>query len=132
MVKISSEFIYSPVVETPTFMIIMNMPSYIKFLKKLIPQKFLFLNSSLIEEIDEIKNILKKNSKELEIVKINATEIANKIGSTVVSNIVMLAALAKKTNIVNVDTIKKVLSKVFNKNVLDMNLKALDYGVKSV
>jgi len=130
MVKISDEFIYSPVVETPTLMIIMNMPSYIKFLKKFVPKKFLFLNSSLIEESDDIKNFLKKNSKDLEIVRVDATEVANKIGSTIVSNIVMLGVLAKKTNIVKIDTIENVLSKFFGKNVLDINLKALDYGVK--
>lgn len=132
MVKISDSFIYSPVVETPTIMIVMNTPSYLKFVKKLLPQKVLFLNSSLIEEKEEIKEFLKNHSKNLEIIKIPATAIANKIGSTIVSNMVMLGALAKKTKIVSLDSVKTTLSKIFNKKVLEINLKALDIGEKSV
>ncbi len=131
MVKISDRFIHSPVVEEPTMMTIMNMPSYIKFLKKFVPQKFLFLNTSLIEEKNEIIEFLKSHAKNLEIIKINATEIANKIGSTLVSNIVMLTAVVKKTNIVKIETIKNTISKIFSKKVLEINLKTIDYVMSS-
>lgn len=128
MVKISDSFIYSPVAETPTILTLMNMPSYIKFIKKFIPQKFLFINTSLIEEQEDIKKLIKEYEKNLEVVRIAATEIANKIGNTLVANIVMLGALAKKTKVVNISSIKNTLSKLFNKKVLDINLKALDKG----
>ncbi|MFN3550273.1 MAG: 2-oxoacid:acceptor oxidoreductase family protein [Endomicrobiia bacterium] len=126
MVKISDKFIYSPIVENPTIMIIMNLPSYLKFVKKFLPQKFLFLNSSLIEEKEDIKEFIKNYSKDLEIIKIPATEIANKIGFTVVSNTVMLSQVVKKTGIFKIDSIKKTLEKIFSKKVLEINLKALD------
>ncbi|MCS7227525.1 MAG: 2-oxoacid:acceptor oxidoreductase family protein [Endomicrobia bacterium] len=132
MVKIADSFIYSPVVETPTIMTIMNMPSYIKFVKKLIPQKFLFLNSSLIEEDEETKEVLKSQVQHLNIVKVEATALANKLGNTIISNIVMLGALVKKTNIVKIESIKTVLYKIFSKKILDINLKALKIGENSI
>ncbi len=128
MVKISDRFIYSPIVENPTIMIIMNLPSYLKFVRKFLPQKFLFLNSSLIEEKEDIKDLIKNYPKNLKIIKVSATEIANKIGSTVVSNIVMLSAVLKETKIFKIDSIKITLEKIFSKNkkVLQTNLKALN------
>lgn len=132
MIKISDNFIYSPVVEEPTMMTIMNMPSYIKFLKKYVPQKFLFLNTSLIEEKNEIIEFLKSHAKNLEIVRVNATEIANKIGSTLVSNIVMLTSVVKRTGIVKIDSVRSVITKIFSKKVLDINLKAIDFVMSEV
>jgi 2-oxoglutarate ferredoxin oxidoreductase subunit gamma len=132
MVKISDSFIYSPVVEEPTMVTIMNMPSYIKFLKKFIPQKFLFLNTTLIEEKTEIIEFLKSHAKNLEIVRVNATEIANKIGTTLVSNIVMLTTIVKRTNVVKIDSVRNILSKIFSKKTLDINLKAIDYVMANV
>ncbi|MEN3014111.1 MAG: 2-oxoacid:acceptor oxidoreductase family protein [Endomicrobiia bacterium] len=128
MVKISNNFIYSPIIENPTVAIIMNMPSYLKFVKKFIPQKFLFLNTSLIEEQEEIKKFINQYAKNLEVIKVAATEIANKIGNTLVSNIVMLGALIHRTKIIDIYIIKKVLSNMFNKKNLTLNLKALDVG----
>ncbi|MCS7231251.1 MAG: 2-oxoacid:acceptor oxidoreductase family protein [Elusimicrobiota bacterium] len=128
MVKISESFIFSPIIENPTIVTLMNMPSYLKFIKKFIPQKFLFINTSLIEEQEEIKKFLKHYSKNLEIIKVAATEIANKIGSTVVSNIVMLGAIARRTEIIKITSIKETLYKIFSKKILDINLKALDIG----
>ncbi len=132
MIKISDNFIYSPVVEEPTLVAIMNMPSYIKFLKKFIPQKFLFLNTSLIEEKAEITEFLKKYAKNVEIIRVKATEIASKIGSIFVSNVVMLTAIVKKTNIVEIDSVKNAVSKILNKKVLDINLKTIDYVLSNI
>lgn len=128
MVKIADRFIYSPVVETPTITTIMNMPSYIKFVNKFTPQKFLFLNSSLIDEQQEITELIKEHLKQIDIVRVQATELANKIGNVIISNIIMLGAMIKKTHILEIASVKSVMTKIFNKKVLDINLKALDIG----
>ncbi len=134
MVKISDSFIFSPVVENPTILTVMNIPSYLKFVKKFIPQKFLFINSSLIEEQTEIKNFLAEHSKNINIIKISATDIANKIGTTVVSNIVMLGAIIKVTRLLKAESIKNIINKFFNHNkkILELNIQALEEGLKSV
>ncbi|MCX7957088.1 MAG: 2-oxoacid:acceptor oxidoreductase family protein [Endomicrobia bacterium] len=130
MVKISDSFIYSPVIEKPSVVVVFNMPSYIKFLKKIVPQKYLFINSSLVEEEEDIKNFLKDSSKNLKIIKVAVTELANKIGSSVVSNVIMIGALIKELKIIDISTIKFILPKIFNKKFIDINLKALDIGYK--
>ncbi|MCS7151521.1 MAG: 2-oxoacid:acceptor oxidoreductase family protein [Endomicrobia bacterium] len=131
MVKISSNFIYSPIIEIPSITIIMNMPSYVKFINKLLPSKFLFLNSSLIDEITKISDIYKEKS--LKIFKISATDIANKIGSSVVANIIMLGAVIKATKIIeNINTVKNVIVKNFKEKFWELNFKALNAGMETV
>lgn len=128
MVKISDSFIYSPVLETPTIMTVMNMPSYLKFVKKYIPQRILFINSSLVEEQKDITEFIKNYSPTLQIIKIAVTEIANKLGSTIVSNMVMLGAMIKVTGLAKIDTVKTVISKLFSKKVIELNITALQTG----
>ncbi len=132
MVKISDEFIYSPVVETTTILTVMNFPSYLKFVQKFIPQKFLFINSSLVEEKEEIKKFLEQHSKNLHTIKVQATELANKIGSTIVSNIVMLGAIIKATNLLKPTSVKDVIYKVFNKKIAELNVSALEEGMRNI
>lgn len=132
MVKIADRFIYSPVVEMPTITTIMNTPSYIKFIHKFMPQKFLFLNSSLIDEQQEIAEFIKNQLKKIDIVRIHATEFANKLGNVITANIIMLGAIIKKTHILEITSVKTVMAKIFSKKVLEINLQALDIGQNSV
>lgn len=132
MVKIADSFIYSPVVESPTITVIMNLPSYIKFIKKFTPQKFLFLNSTLIDEKD-IQQFYKTYSKYLNIVRVNVTELANQLGNIVTSNMIMLGSMIKKINIVKVESVKTIITKIFNnKKIVELNFKALSIGIDAV
>lgn len=127
MVKISDTFIYSPIVETPTVTVIMNTPSYLKFVHKLMPTKYLLLNSSLIKETKDIQETM--SGKNLYVIKIPATEFANNLGSTVVANIVMLGVLIKVTKIVeNINTVKNVITKTIKEKFWELNFNALNMG----
>ncbi len=132
MVKISDEPIYSPVIEHPTEMVIMNTPSYLKFIKKFLPQKILFLNTSLVEENEEITRLILTQIPQLEIIRVNATEIANKIGNILSSNMVMLGSIVQKLKIISVETVKTVLGKIFDEKILELNLQAFIKGMESL
>lgn len=81
---VSTEEIYSPVVEIADTLLIMNQPSYLKFMGCLKPWGVFFLNSSMAEHIE--------NGNEHTIFKIPATEIASDLGNVLVSNMVMVGA----------------------------------------
>lgn len=129
MIKISDNFIYSPVVETPTITVIMNMPSYIKFVNKLSPTKYLILNSSLIKDTKEITQLAIDQKANFKIIKIPATELANKLGSTVAANIIILGALIKVTRVIeNINTVKNVITRTIREKFWELNLNALNMG----
>lgn len=81
---VSTEEIYSPVVEIADTLLIMNQPSYLKFKDRLKSGGALFLNSSMVEQVE--------NDNEHNIFKIPATEIASELGNVLVSNMVMMGA----------------------------------------
>ncbi|HHT9125101.1 MAG TPA: 2-oxoacid:acceptor oxidoreductase family protein [Candidatus Brocadiia bacterium] len=86
---ISTEEIYSPVVEIADTLLIMNQPSYLKFKDRLKSGGILFLNSSMVEQAENDPELA---SGEHTIFKIPATEIASELGNVLVSNMVMTGA----------------------------------------
>lgn len=80
---ISSEEIFSPLIEEADTLIVMNQPSYLKFKGMLKPNGLLILNASMVTPDSPLGE---------KIYKIPATEIASKLGNVLVSNIVVLGA----------------------------------------
>ena len=89
---VSTEEIYSPVVEEADTIIAMNQPSYLKLKNYLKPSSLLFLNSSLVKEVESLN--------EITTYRIPATEIANELGNVVASNMVMMGAYNTIKNLV--------------------------------
>src|SRR3990167_1044029 len=80
---ISTEEIFSPLIEEADTLIVMNLPSYQKYKDMLKPDGLLIMNSSMIKS---------DNLPDVKTYKIPATEIASKLGNVLVSNVVMLGA----------------------------------------
>ncbi len=126
-VIVSDKPIASPVLAMSQNIIVMNKPSLDKFESRVKEKGILFMNSSLIDK-EPTRN-------DIEIIKIPANEIADKLGNTVVANMVMLGAFIEKTKYLPLDTIKEVVEKFLSerkKELIEINLKALDEGAKLV
>lgn len=126
-VVVSDEEIGSPIVLSPSAAIVMNIQSFEKFAPMVRPGGVLLINSSLIEQKcvrTDIRQIL-----------IPANEIADKIGSSRVANMVMLGAFLKATEAVEVDSIVYTLKKklpAHRQNLMPMNEEALKAGAALV
>jgi 2-oxoglutarate ferredoxin oxidoreductase subunit gamma len=96
-VVISDEEIASPVASAPESVVAMNLPSLIRFQNQVQSGGVLFVNSSLIEA--EVPR------GDIDVVKVPANAIAEKLGSLKSANMVMFGAFAKKSNLVSIDTI---------------------------
>lgn len=120
---ISKEEIFSPVIEEADTLLMMNLPSYLKFKDLLKENSTLFLNSSMISNIEVPANT--------NLIKIPATEIANDIGNVVASNMVMLGAYNAVKNIVSIQTFLSCLKNVLKgkkKHFFDVNKLAIERG----
>lgn len=120
-VAISDEEIASPVASSPEYVVVMNQPSLVKFQNQLESGGLLFVNSSLVET---------ENSRgDIDVVKVPAGELAEKLGSPKSINMVMLGAFIKKTNLVSISTLIDGLGKSMKrKEGMDINKKALMAG----
>ena len=121
-VAISDEEIASPVASSPEFVIVMNLPSLIRFQNQIQSGGLLFVNSSLVEA--------QISRGDIDIVRVPANSIADKLGSPKSANMVMLGAFTKKSNLVSLSTVIEALRNTLGNKLklIAVNERALQAG----
>ena len=121
-VVISDEEIASPVASAPEFVVAMNKPSMVRFQNQIQSGGVLLINSTLIDA--EISR------GDVDVVRVPAGEIAEKLGSPKSANMVMLGAFIKKSNLVSISTVIEELKNTLKKKekLIAINEKALRAG----
>jgi 2-oxoglutarate ferredoxin oxidoreductase subunit gamma len=122
---ISSGTIYSPLVEQADSLIILNQPSYDRFLPVLRPEGLLIVNSTGVEmDADPPPAGCRALSAP-------AAGIAAELGNVKVGNMVLLGAFVQTTGIVEEDNCRTVLREVLGQrraDLLDLNIEAFRRG----
>ncbi len=124
-VVVSDEKVASPIVNYADTVIVMNMPSLLKFESRVRPGGKLFINSSLIDQ--------KATRDDIDVYYVPVNEIAAKLGNTRVIGMVMMGAYLKVTGIVKPETIIESLVYVLGEKkraLIPINEKALAEGGK--
>jgi len=127
-VKISDGEIYSPLVERPTTLVVMNQPSYERFRADLIDDGWLLANTTTI-------TLRNGDLERARSVAVPATEVASSLGNLVVANMVMLGALNQLLKIIPKEVIQRRLSEELTgakASLIPVNLKALAAGGRAV
>ena len=120
-VNLSAEPIGSPLVSDPTVLIAMNRPSIEKFEAELVSGGLLIYDSSLID--------IAPARKDIEVIALPATSIADQLGSAKVANMVVLGAYLGITDLLDEKAIGVVVKAMTKKeSVLDLNLNAIRAG----
>ena len=108
LISISDCEIDSPIITQSNLAIIMNAPSYIKYIDTIRPGSVVIVNSSMIE-------MSRTEKSSLDIVGIDATNLAIKMGNIKVANIIMLGAMIKKTGILEPQSVIGGMKRAFYK-----------------
>jgi 2-oxoglutarate ferredoxin oxidoreductase subunit gamma len=122
-VVISDEPVGSPLITMPSTAIVLNNPSFDKFEPKVRPGGLLIIDLSLVVRISD--------RKDLKIIELNATDMANDLGNARVANMILLGAFLEQTKIVTEDSVIESLKKVLSEDkhhLLDINKQALKKG----
>ena len=124
-VCLSKERVGSPLVEHPDVLIAMNEISLNKFAKQAGAEGTIIFNGAkLPDKFPPLPG---------HVVCIPAAQIADKLGSTRVANMVMLGALLELTHALGAETAIGVLkAKVRNAKLLELNGQAIDAGMQFV
>jgi len=125
-VVVSSEEIASPVVAYPDTLIVMNEPSLTRFAPSIRKGGLLLINSSLVSA--------KPKRDDLKVFYIQANEIAEKLGTTKIANMVMIGAYSKITQAISLEGLKESLKKVFpraRQEIIDLDAEALKKGIET-
>lgn len=122
-VIVSDEPVASPVITDPTSLVVMNGPSLDKFENAVVPGGKIFIDSTLVTRDVERSDV--------DVFKIDATNIANKMGLPKLANIIMVGKLVKETGLFTYEEIKSAVTKMVpasKPTLLENNMKAFDAG----
>jgi 2-oxoglutarate ferredoxin oxidoreductase subunit gamma len=127
-VVLSKQPVGSPIVDNPTSLIAMNLPSLEKFESRVEKGGVIVLNSSLIErdvERDDVK-----------VARVALNKLAMKIGSDRALNMIALGAYLKATQILPLNIIQKSMERMLKNDgkgkFVPMNKQALEEGYNAV
>lgn len=126
-VVLSENEIVSPMIETPTELIVMNKPSLLKFEPLLAPGGTLLINSSIIE--------IKASRADVSAYYVPCLDIANELGNAKVANMAMLGAYIEATGLLRYSTIQEMLRHIFTGRkaaLVDLNVEALRRGAACI
>jgi len=111
----------SPMVSNPTVLIALNRPSMEKFENDIKPGGILMYDTSLID--------VAPSRKDIEILPIPATKMADELGNTRVANMLVIGAYVGYTGIMSKETVYESLkSAVKHKRFMGINQRAVDAG----
>jgi len=120
-VNIRSEEVGSPVVSNPTVLIAMNRPSLEKFENDVEPGGIIIYDTSLID--------IEPTRKDVEILAIPATKMADEIGNTRIANMLVMGAFIGYTNLLPKEAIYESLKAAIKRErLIEINKQAVDAG----
>lgn len=124
-VCLSRERVGSPVIEHPEVLIAMNERSLHKFSKQVAPHGMIVYNSDQLPEHFA--------TAQAQVFCVPGSEIADRLGTTKVTNMVMLGALLELTRTMPKETAFAVLKiKVKNAKLLEVDYQAIDAGADCI
>ncbi|MBU9714270.1 2-oxoacid:acceptor oxidoreductase family protein [Evansella tamaricis] len=126
-VVISDSKVGSPIIDSPTTVILLNNPSFEKFEKKVVPGGNILTNGDLVN--------LPCKRNDISLFSIQATTIAEKLGNHRVAGMVILGAFIEKTGILSKESLVEALLHVLGKekqHLIPVNIAALESGMEMV
>jgi 2-oxoglutarate ferredoxin oxidoreductase subunit gamma len=122
-VVVSDEEIASPVASEPEFVVAMNQPSFARF-QSILPSGGLICVNSSIVNTTSVRG-------DIEVLTVPTSELAEKMGTIKVANMIMLGAFLRASNIVSFDFMLKHLQEILGEGkakMIKLNREALETG----
>ena len=126
-VVLSDKPVGSPVFAHPTELIALNEPSLTKFEAGVLPGGTVFVNSDVVTD--------KVSRSDLTAYYVPCAQIAEEVGNSNVSNMVMLGAYVAATKILKPETIEKMIEEMFagpKAKFIPLNIEAFRRGMACV
>ncbi len=125
-VCIDDKPIGSPMVTEPNVLVVLNAPSWDKFIDSVVPGGTVIYDSSLIER--ETKRT------DIKVCPIAATELSNSEHLEGIANVIILGKVLKEVPFTTFETIKKAIEKnvpAKKAHLLEHNIRAIEVGLKA-
>ena len=127
-IVLSDKQVMSPIISEPESLLVFDEPALDLYENSVARGGLLIFNSSMV------KRELKRD--DVRVIPIPATELAKEMGSVQISNLILLGAYLKITNVLPIDTIESTLEDTLLKEkknkLMPLNRKALRCGYEKI
>lgn len=126
-VCLSSRPIGSPLVLEPNALVVMNNPSYDKFIDTVAPGGTAVIDSALVDR--------KTDRSDITVFYVPATRLAQENGIGKLANLIALGALWKATGFASEESLRAAIEKVVppsKKELVELNMKAIRIGMEAM
>lgn len=121
-VLVSDEEIYDLTLGDADILIVLSLPAFKRYQDRANEGGLVLVDREVVEKYDgEIRE-------DIELIKVRAGEIALELGNSIVANMVLLGALAKRSDLITLDSLKEAVRVGMRASMQEINLKALDAG----
>jgi 2-oxoglutarate ferredoxin oxidoreductase subunit gamma len=124
-IMVSDEPINDLQFEKTDVLLCLSLPAFKKYLPIAKPNSLVIVDSYVLERSTDIRN-------DLEIIQVPAREVAISLGNQIGANMVLLGALARRSDMVRLDLLKDAVNQNMRESMREINLKALQMGYESV
>jgi 2-oxoglutarate ferredoxin oxidoreductase subunit gamma len=121
---VSDKPIYFPKARSVDILIALHNRTTTMFISELVPNSYIFLDSTYIKEIPEEFSVLSKRIFLQPFAKISL----EKFGSPLYGNTIALAYACSKCNLLKIDDFKAIIPENVPKRFVDKNFEAVDIG----
>ena len=111
--------------EKTDILLCLSLPAFKKYMPMAKANSLIIVETDVYGRTDKIRD-------DVEIVQVPARKIAVGLGNQIVANMVMLGALAKHSDMVNLELLKDAVNTNMRESMREINLKALQMGYDSV
>lgn len=104
----------------------LSLPAFKKYIQKARPGSLVIADSMVINRVQtSIRD-------DVDLVQVPARDIASRLGNQIVANMVMLGALAKRSEILRLELLKDTVKENMREDMQEMNLRALEEGYSHI
>lgn len=121
-VVVSDKPVGCPLIYEADAIVVMNLPSLVKFESMVKPGGVLLVNTSFVDQAP--------GRDDIRVLGIPVNDIAAELGNNKIANMVMLGALVRATSVVAESAIEAVMKKTFTgekAKLIELNKKAFEY-----
>lgn len=126
-VLVSDSDIHDLQLDEADILIAMSVPAYRRYIGRAKKNGLVLVDAEVFNKLLDAKRRL-----DVEMVPVPASETAIRLGNLIVANMVLLGALAKLSEHIELDRLKDAVKELMRPSMRDINLRALESGYASV
>ena len=123
-VIVSDGELYDLQLEEADVLIAMSLPAYRRYISRAKRGGLVLVDAGVLSGIEETRS-------DVEMVSVPAAELAAGLGNPIVANMVLLGALAKRSELVELDRLREAVRERMRPSMQEINLRALEAGYAS-